>query len=99
MSNTFTDQVAVITGGASGLGLAIAKKLVEGSARVALLDLSEDSLVTAAGQVGRDVSIFSCNVIDELQVNGVIERIADQFGRIDILVNSAGVTGKTNLKS
>jgi NAD(P)-dependent dehydrogenase (short-subunit alcohol dehydrogenase family) len=99
MSNTFTDQVAVITGGASGLGLAIAKELVEGGAIVALLDLSEDSLAAAAGDVGRNVLIFPCNVIDEMQVNGVIKRIADQFGRIDILVNSAGVTGKTNLKS
>jgi NAD(P)-dependent dehydrogenase (short-subunit alcohol dehydrogenase family) len=99
MSNTFTDQVAVITGGASGLGLAIAKELVKDGAIVALLDLSEDSLAAAAGDVGRNVFIFPCNVIDEMQVNGVIKRIADQFGRIDILVNSAGVTGKTNLKS
>jgi 2-dehydro-3-deoxy-L-rhamnonate dehydrogenase (NAD+) len=99
MINTFTDQVAVITGGASGLGLAIAKELVNGGATVALLDLSEDSLAAAAGDVGRNVFIFPCNVIDESQVNGVIKRIADQFGRIDILVNSAGVTGKTNLKS
>ncbi|MCI0662375.1 MAG: SDR family oxidoreductase [Acidobacteria bacterium] len=99
MRTTFTDHVALITGAASGLGLAIAKELVEGGAVVALLDLSEDSLVTAAKEMGGNSLIFPCSVIDENQVNGVIERIADQFGRIDILVNSAGVTGKTNLKS
>ena len=99
MSNIFTNHVAVITGGASGLGLAIAKELVKGGAIVALLDLNEDSLVAAAGDVGGNACFFPCNVIDELQVNDVIERIAAQFGRIDILVNSAGVTGKTNLKS
>lgn len=99
MRNTFTDQVALITGGASGLGLAIAKELVKGGAMVALLDLVEDSLATAAKEAGGNSLIFPCNVIDENQVNGVIERIADQFGRIDILVNSAGVTGKTNFKS
>ena len=99
MSNIFTNHVAVITGGASGLGLAIAKELVKGGAIVALLDLYEDSLVAAARDVGENACFFPCNVIDELQINKVIERIAAQFGRIDILVNSAGVTGKTNLKS
>jgi NAD(P)-dependent dehydrogenase (short-subunit alcohol dehydrogenase family) len=99
MSNTFNDQVAVITGAASGLGLAIAKELVKGGAKVALLDLSEDSLVSAAGDVDGNTFIFPCNVIDELQVSLVVKQISDQFGRIDILVNSAGVTGKTNLKS
>lgn len=99
MSEQLTDQVAVITGGASGLGLAIAKKLVAGGARAALIDLSEKALQAAAEEAGENTFPFQCNVTDESQVGDVIGRIAERFGRIDILVNSAGVTGQTNLKS
>jgi 3-oxoacyl-[acyl-carrier protein] reductase len=53
----------------------------------------------AAKEVGKNASAFSVDVTSEAGVNGVIEKIGAQFGRIDILVNSAGVTGKTNIKS
>jgi 3-oxoacyl-[acyl-carrier protein] reductase len=99
MSNQFKDQVAVITGAASGLGLAIAKKLVSEGARVAMIDLSEAALKFAAAEVGDSASVFRCDVTNEAQVNDVVARIAGQFGRLDILVNCAGVTGKTNIKS
>jgi 3-oxoacyl-[acyl-carrier protein] reductase len=99
MSEQFKDQVAVITGAASGLGLAIAKKLASEGAKIAMIDLSEQALNTAAAEVGDGAYLFQCDVTNEAQVNDVIGRIADQFGRIDILVNSAGATGKTNIKS
>ncbi len=99
MSEQFKDQVAVITGAASGLGLAIAKKLAGEGARVAMIDLSEAALQAAAKEVRDNAAAFACDVTNEAQVSNVVERIADQFGRIDILVNSAGVTGKTNIKS
>jgi 3-oxoacyl-[acyl-carrier protein] reductase len=99
MSNQFKDQVAVITGAASGLGLAIAKKLVSEGARGAMIDLSEAALKFAAAEVGDSASVFRCDVTNEAQVNDVVARIAGQFGRLDILVNCAGVTGKTNIKS
>ncbi len=99
MSEQFKDQVAVITGGASGLGLTIAKKLASEGAIVGLIDLNEDALQSAAGEVGKNAVAFQCNITEETQVKDVINRIADKFGRIDILVNSAGVTGKTNIKT
>ncbi len=99
MSNDFQDQVAVITGGGSGLGLAIAKKLSSEGAKVALIDQYEDTLNSAVKQAGENAFFFTCDVTNEAQVTEVIDRIADRFGRIDILVNSAGVTGKTNMKS
>ncbi|MCI0665899.1 MAG: SDR family oxidoreductase, partial [Acidobacteria bacterium] len=97
MSEQFKDQVAVITGGASGIGLAIAKKLHGEGARVAMVDLNLDTLLSAPMLVGRDA--FACDVTNEDRVKSVIDQIAEQFGRIDILVNSAGVTGKTNIKT
>jgi 2-dehydro-3-deoxy-L-rhamnonate dehydrogenase (NAD+) len=97
MSEQFKDQVAVITGGASGIGLAIAKKLSSEGASLALIDLNLDALLSVTMPVGRDA--FACDVTNEDQVKAVIDQIAKQFGRIDVLVNSAGVTGKTNIKS
>ncbi|HEV8484255.1 MAG TPA: SDR family NAD(P)-dependent oxidoreductase [Blastocatellia bacterium] len=99
MSDEFKGQAAVITGAASGLGFAIATRLHQAGARVAMLDLNEGAVQSAAKEVGVNASAFSLDVTNETQVNGVIERIGGQFGRIDILVNSAGVTGKTNIKS
>jgi len=99
MIGQFQGQAAVITGAASGLGLAIARKLLTHGARVAMLDLNDAAVRSAASENGESASAFCADVTNEAQVAAVIERIGSQFGRIDILVNSAGVTGKTNIKS
>jgi len=85
----FGEQVAIVTGAASGLGLAIAKKLQAEGAQVVALDLNEASLPIS----------FAIDLTKEEQVANVVNQIAERFGRIDILVNSAGVTGATNIKS
>lgn len=98
MNDQFKDQVAIITGAASGLGLAIAKKLVSEGAKVAMLDLSR-SLHAVAEEAGAGFAAYDVDVTNESQVNRIIAEIASTFGRIDVLVNSAGVTGKTGIKS
>ena len=99
MNTEFADQVAIITGAASGLGFAIAKRLAAGGAQVALCDRDIASLRAAAESIGKQASIFFLDVTDKGEVRQCIDDIGGQFGRIDILVNSAGVTGKTNVKS
>src|SRR5512145_1909702 len=99
MGEQFRDQVAIITGGASGIGLAIARKLRNEGARVAMIDLKSAVLQPAVKSVGENAFAFVCDVTNEDQVRAVVDQIAERFGRIDILVNSAGVTGKTNIKS
>jgi 3-oxoacyl-[acyl-carrier protein] reductase len=64
-----------------------------------MLDLNELAVQTAAKETGAQASAWAVDVTNEAQVGAVIERIANQFGRIDVLVNSAGITGKTNIKS
>jgi NAD(P)-dependent dehydrogenase (short-subunit alcohol dehydrogenase family) len=98
MNDRFKDQVAIVTGAASGLGLAIAKRLASEGAKVAMLDMSRN-LHAVAEESGAGFAAFDVDVTDENQVSGVIAEVADSFGRIDILVNSAGVTGKTGVKS
>jgi 3-oxoacyl-[acyl-carrier protein] reductase len=99
MTDQLKDQVAIVTGAASGLGLAIAQRLSEAGATVALLDRNDQALQSAAAAIGPAAHPFTIDLTDEIQVQSVVADIAEQFGRVDILVNSAGVTGKTNLKS
>src|SRR5262249_7901351 len=99
MADQFKDQVAIVTGAASGLGLAIAQKLSDEGATVALLDLNTNALKAAAQKIGGRTNTFKIDLTDESQVNAVVGEIGEKFGRIDILVNSAGVTGQTNIKS
>lgn len=99
MSNQFQDQVAIITGGANGIGFAVAQKLVSEGAKVVLVDQLKPALTKAVKQLGAAASSVVLNVTDEAAVAKAINKIAKQHGRIDILVNCAGVTGKTNVKT
>lgn len=97
--NSFNEQVAIVTGAASGLGLAIAKKLHSEGAKVALLDLNDAALQKAASDVGSNAMSYKLDLTKQDQVESVVNEIVERFGRIDVLVNSAGVTGVTNIKS
>jgi 2-dehydro-3-deoxy-L-rhamnonate dehydrogenase (NAD+) len=99
MSEQFKGQVAIITGAASGLGLAIAKRLHAVGVRVAMFDLNQGALQAASQEVGENAAVFPADITDEAQVSRCVTQIGQRFGRIDILVNSAGVTGRTNVKS
>ena len=87
--NGFSGQVAIVTGAASGLGSAIATKLRDEGAQVVALDLNEVTVPIS----------FAIDLTKEEEVANVVNQIGERFGRIDILVNSAGVTGATNIKS
>jgi 2-dehydro-3-deoxy-L-rhamnonate dehydrogenase (NAD+) len=99
MNKNFNQQVAIITGGANGIGFALAQHLVQQGAHVALVDLHKAAVQKAAKQLGAQATAYQLDVTDETQVKSVINKIAKKFGRIDILVNSAGTTGKTNVKT
>jgi 2-dehydro-3-deoxy-L-rhamnonate dehydrogenase (NAD+) len=97
MNEGFKGQVAVVTGAASGLGLAIAKALSAEGAKLALLDKDRNALRDLSKSI--DGKSWTVDVSDEDQVQKTIQEIAASLGRIDILINSAGITGKTNIKS
>jgi NAD(P)-dependent dehydrogenase (short-subunit alcohol dehydrogenase family) len=86
-------RVAVVTGGARGIGLAIARWFLARGQRVALLDIDAETLWRAARELDRpgDVLPIHCDVSDRQQVHDAIARVAQAYGRIDSLVNNAGI--------
>ncbi|MEH7251833.1 3-hydroxyacyl-CoA dehydrogenase [Neobacillus niacini] len=91
------DKVAVVTGGASGLGLATVTRLVEKGAKVVIFDLNETKAKEAVEQLGENVQYALVNVADEESVQKGISQTIEAFGAIHICVNCAGVgtPGKT----
>ncbi|TAG55498.1 MAG: SDR family oxidoreductase [Cytophagales bacterium] len=95
----FENQVAIITGAASGLGLAIAKKLISLGAKVAVFDLNGAEASTAFAEMSSKTIVFGIDITNQKLVNDSINEVVAKWGRVDILVNCAGITGKTNIKS
>lgn len=98
-SQLWNEQVAVITGGADGLGFALAKRLVERGVQAVLWDVNASKLEAAVGQLGEKAIAQQVDVTHEGQVKAAVEKLVGRYGRIDILVNCAGITGKTNLQT
>jgi NAD(P)-dependent dehydrogenase (short-subunit alcohol dehydrogenase family) len=99
MKKKWNEQRALVTGGASGIGLAIAKKLHGLGVKVVLCDLDAKKLEAARGDVGENCGTLSLDVTDLKAVESGIGELIRQTGAIDILVNSAGITGVTNVRS
>jgi 2-dehydro-3-deoxy-L-rhamnonate dehydrogenase (NAD+) len=95
MHQDWTTQNITVTGAASGLGRAICVRFVQRGARVIGLDLNEGALLEMQSTLGESFSPITCDIADHEQVAAVFERVAT----VDVLINSAGIVGKTNLKS
>ena len=87
-------KVAVITGGASGMGAAAARVLVREGCKVVLGDLNETLVASLCDELGRDVAFpFTCDIGDPAQAAALIEAAVGAFGRLDVLYNNAGIAG------
>ena len=90
-SYDFDDQVAVITGGAQGIGYAVAKRMIENGAKVMIWDFDTDLAQASASELG--ATALHCDVSNWDSVQAAAQQTENQLGRIDVLVNSAGVAG------
>lgn len=86
------DAVGLITGGASGLGEGVARMLVSEGGRAVVLDRAESRGVELASELGDAAAFVACDVTDSAGVERAVAEAADAFGRLDVLVSSAGIS-------
>jgi NAD(P)-dependent dehydrogenase (short-subunit alcohol dehydrogenase family) len=100
MNLGLTGKTALISGGDSGIGLATARILVEEGARVVLTDIDQGRLEEALATLGADEGkayAFAADLTSSDDIDGLVRRVSDEVGAVDILVHSAGITGATGL--
>ncbi|UCC44375.1 MAG: 3-oxoacyl-[acyl-carrier-protein] reductase [Candidatus Zixiibacteriota bacterium] len=88
----FKDKVAVVTGSGRGIGLRIAERFHESGARVVIVDLDQDQIGRLASRFGQNVLAVKADVTSAADVTALFEKTTEAFGRVDIVVNNAGVT-------
>ena len=89
-----TGRVALITGGSRGLGLLIAREFADRGARVAICARNSEELATARDELaarGADVTAVTCDITERADVERLVRHTVDRFGRLDIVVNNAGI--------
>ena len=91
---SFKNKVVVITGGARGMGLAVARIFAEEGAKLAICSRTEHQLKTAAEELtamGAEVLALPCDLTNRIKAEGFIQKVKAHFGQIDVLINNAGV--------
>ncbi|MFH1083422.1 MAG: SDR family NAD(P)-dependent oxidoreductase [Pseudomonadota bacterium] len=91
------DSIAIITGGVSGLGEAVARTLIDGGARLSLLDLNQELGENMAAALGDKAMFFPVNVADHKEVDAAVEKVKAAFGTFHIVVNCAGIGGSVKI--
>lgn len=102
MMYDFTGKVAVVTGAGSDMGAAIVGKFAENGADTVLIGVHSETVLAARNRLGLQEAHSLCieaDVSDEAAVKGAVQRILDRFGRIDFLVNVAGIEGPNNSRT
>jgi NAD(P)-dependent dehydrogenase (short-subunit alcohol dehydrogenase family) len=91
-------RVAVVTGGGAGIGRAISVRPARDGARVAVLDIRQESAEETLGLAGGDGAAFVCDVSDSSAVHDAFARVESTLGAVDVLVNNAGAVGVDHLR-
>jgi NAD(P)-dependent dehydrogenase (short-subunit alcohol dehydrogenase family) len=92
-ADRFKGRVAVVTGGASGIGLAIAERIIAEGGKASIWDMNGEAGASAVQRIGEQAHSMVVDVSDEASVAGAAAETVKQFGRIDVLVTSAAITG------
>jgi NAD(P)-dependent dehydrogenase (short-subunit alcohol dehydrogenase family) len=97
VAGALAEKVAVVTGASQGIGATIARVLHDAGMAVALLARSEDKLTALGAELGEDTLPVACDVGDPDSVRAAFATIGEHFGRVDLLVNNAGIIGMSLL--
>ena len=100
----FVGQVAIITGGAGGVGTAVAATLARRGCKLCLTDVSKPALDKALTALhakcpGAEAYVVEGDVSDEAATSEIVRGVVARYGRLDVLIQTAGITGKTNTKT
>lgn len=86
------DKVTLVTGAGSGFGEGIARSYAREGARVAVVDIRGDAAERVAGEIGDAALAVACDVSDRADIDRAVSQTRDRFGRLDVVVNNAGIT-------
>jgi len=86
------DKVCLITGGAAGIGKVTAQRFAEEGAKVAICDVNQAAGEALIAELGPDASFAVVNVADRAEVQAWVDGVAARYGRVDVLINNAGIT-------
>jgi 3-oxoacyl-[acyl-carrier protein] reductase len=86
------DKVCIVTGGAAGIGKATAQKFAQEGAKVIICDVNEEAGKALVAELGNDASFYKVNVTNRQEVQSWIDDVVAKYGRIDVLINNAGIT-------
>ena len=86
------DKVCVVTGGAAGIGKATAQKFAQEGAKVVICDVNEEAGKALVAELGNDAGFYKVNVTNRQEVQAWIDDVVAKYGRIDVLINNAGIT-------
>ena len=93
MSGRLEGKVAVITGGASGIGEGTVRRFIAEGAKCVIADIQHDLAVSLAQELGENAIAFQLDVADESQVEACVNFAVDTYGKLDIMFNNAGILG------
>ncbi|MBA4399672.1 MAG: beta-ketoacyl-ACP reductase [Chloroflexi bacterium] len=86
------DKVCLITGGAAGIGKVTAQRFASEGAKVVICDVNREAGETLAAELGSDASFWVVNVADRAEVQAWVDGVVARYGRVDVLINNAGIT-------
>ena len=90
----FSGRVAIVTGGAGGIGSAVARRLVSDGAHVTIVDVNKGALSKLAGELGEQTLAVEADVAQEEDSGEYVRQTVERFGRVDLFFNNAGVEGR-----
>ncbi len=98
MTAEFEGRVALVTGAARGMGRATADRLLAAGAKVAVNDVNADRIHAVASELGSDALAVPADIADPSAIQTMIRTVTDRFGRLDVLVNNAGIVSPTRFE-